>query len=85
MNFLIRNDYQRVVLYILTSVSVLLVLKFFLPYFLPLLVALVIVVPLQRFCQRRERFVGSEDTEAEEGPDPGKKGLWLAESCLGSF
>ena len=66
MNFLTRNDYQRVVLYILTSVSVLLVLKFFLPYFLPLLVALVIVVPLQRFCQRRERFVVSEDTEAEE-------------------
>lgn len=55
MNFLLRGDYQRVVLYILTSVSVLLALKYLLPYFLPLLVALLIVVPLQRFCQRREK------------------------------
>ena len=55
MNFLLRGDYQRVVLYILTSVSVLLALKYLLPYFLPLLVALLIVVPLQRFCQRRKK------------------------------
>lgn len=55
MNFLLRGDYQRVVLYILTSVSVLLALKYLLPYFLPLLVALLIVVPLQRFCQRRQK------------------------------
>lgn len=55
MDFLARRDYQRVLLYILTSVSVLLILKYFLPYFLPLLVAFLIVVPLQRFCQRRER------------------------------
>ena len=58
MDFLARSDYQRVVLYILTSVSVLLALKYLLPYFLPLLVALLIVVPLQRFCLRRERSVG---------------------------
>lgn len=55
MDFLARSDYQRVLLYILTSVSVLLALKYLLPYFLPLLVAFLIVVPLQRFCQRRER------------------------------
>lgn len=55
MDFLARSDYQRVVLYILTSVSVLLALKYLLPYFLPLLVAFLIVVPLQRFCQRREK------------------------------
>jgi len=55
MEFLARRDYQRVLLYILTSASVLLILKYLLPYFLPLLVAFLIVVPLQRFCQRRER------------------------------
>ena len=31
MDFLARSDYQRVVLYILTSVSVLLALKYLLP------------------------------------------------------
>jgi predicted PurR-regulated permease PerM len=55
MNFLLRGDYQRVILYILTSVSVLAALKYLLPYFLPLLVALLIVVPLQRFCRSRNR------------------------------
>lgn len=55
MNFLLRGDYQRVILYILTSVSVLVALKYLLPYFLPLLVALLIVVPLQRFCRSRNR------------------------------
>lgn len=58
MDFLARRDYQRVVLYILTSVSVMLALKYLLPYFLPLLVAFLIVVPLQRVCQRRERAFG---------------------------
>lgn len=57
MEFLARRDYQRVLLYILTSASVLLILKYLLPYFLPLLVAFLIVVPLQRFCQRRERSI----------------------------
>lgn len=61
MDFLARSDYQRVVLYILTSVSVMLALKYLLPYFLPLLVAFLIVVPLQRFCQRRERSLGIRD------------------------
>ncbi len=61
MDFLARSDYQRVVLYILTSVSVMLALKYLLPYFLPLLVAFLIVVPLQRFCQRRERSLGIMD------------------------
>lgn len=55
MDFFARSDYQRVVLYIVTSVSVLFALKYLLPYFLPLLVALLIVVPLQHFCQRREQ------------------------------
>lgn len=63
MNFFTRGDYQRVVLYILTSTAVLLAIKHLLPYFLPLLVALLIVVPLQRFCQRREKVHrgGSQD------------------------
>lgn len=65
MEFLARSDYQRVVLYILTSVSVLLALKYLLPYFLPLLVAFLIVVPLQRFCQRRESSVRADRTEQE--------------------
>ena len=55
MDFLTRSDYQRVVLYILTSVAVLLSIKYLLPYFLPLLVALLIVVPLQRFCRGRKK------------------------------
>ena len=55
MDLWVRSDYQRVVLYIVTSVSVLLALKYLLPYFLPLLVAFVIVLPLQHFCQRREK------------------------------
>lgn len=65
MDFLARSDYQRVVLYILTSVSVLLALKYLLPYFLPLLVAFLIVVPLQRFCQRRERAFHMDTLERE--------------------
>lgn len=52
MDFFIRRDYQRVLLYIIISASVLLALKYLLPYFLPLLVALLIVVPLQRFYQK---------------------------------
>ena len=55
MNFWARDDYQKVLLYVVASVSVLLILKYLLPYFLPLLVALLIVVPLQHFCQRREK------------------------------
>lgn len=55
MDFLARGGYQKVLLYIVTSVSVLVALKYLLPYFLPLLVALLIVVPLQHFCQRREK------------------------------
>lgn len=54
MDFWKRNDYQKVVIYIMTCVSVLLILKYILPYFLPLVVALLIVVPLQRFCVHRE-------------------------------
>lgn len=54
MDFWKRNDYQKVVVYIVTCVSVLLALKYILPYFLPLVVALLIVVPLQRFCVHRE-------------------------------
>lgn len=55
MNFFVRGDYQRVILYVLTSAAVLLAIKYLLPYFLPLLVALLIVVPLQRFCRGREK------------------------------
>lgn len=54
MDFLWRKDYQRVILYIVTSVSVLVILKYLLPYFLPFLVALLIVVPLQHFYRKRE-------------------------------
>lgn len=54
MDFWKRNDYQKVVIYIVTCVSVLFTLKYILPYFLPLVVALLIVVPLQRFCIHRE-------------------------------
>lgn len=57
MDFFARRDYQRVVLYILTSLSVLLILKYLLPYFLPLLFALLLVVPLQRFYLKREASV----------------------------
>lgn len=71
MDFLARKDYQRVVLYIMTSVSVLLILKYLLPYFLPLLVALLIVVPLQRFCLRRERSARAGEASAES---PGTAG-----------
>ncbi|MDE7476723.1 MAG: AI-2E family transporter [Lachnospiraceae bacterium] len=73
MDFLARSDYQRVVLYILTSVSVLLALKYLLPYFLPLLVAFLIVVPLQRFCQRREN--GFEAGGKRSGNKSGQKGF----------
>lgn len=53
MNFFVRSDYQKVILYISMSAAVLLAIKYLLPYFLPLLVALLIVVPLQRFCLKR--------------------------------
>lgn len=66
MDFLSKSGYQRVVLYILTSVSVLLGLKYLLPYFLPLLVAFLIVVPLQRFCQRRESSFRSGAPRTED-------------------
>lgn len=56
MDFFVRKDYQRVLLYIITSVLILLVLKYLLPYFLPLLLALLIVVPLQHSYQKREGF-----------------------------
>ncbi|MCD8039552.1 MAG: AI-2E family transporter [Lachnospiraceae bacterium] len=49
-----HGDYRRVLLYIVTCVSVLLALKYVLPYFLPLAAALLIVMPLQHFCRRRE-------------------------------
>lgn len=55
MGFLARGDYQKVVLYIVTSVSVLLILKYLLPYFLPLFFAFLVVVPLQRFWRKREK------------------------------
>lgn len=67
MDFFARGDYQRVVLYLLTSVSVLLVLKYLLPYFLPLLVAFLIVLPLQHFCQGRERKAGKSRHKTKAG------------------
>ncbi len=57
MDFFTRKDYQRVVLYIVTSVSVLLALKYLLPYFLPLLFSLLLVVPIQHFYLKREASV----------------------------
>lgn len=54
MEFWNQKGYQRVILYIVTCMSILLILKYILPYFLPLVVALLIVVPLQRFCVHRE-------------------------------
>ena len=53
MDFFVRKDYQRVVLYIATMAFILFALKYLLPYFLPLGVALLVVVPLQRFCIKR--------------------------------
>ncbi len=55
MDFFARKDYQRVVLYIVTSMLVLAVLKYILPFFLPIVLALLLVVPLQRFYQKHER------------------------------
>ncbi len=57
MDFFMRSGYQRVILYIVTSVSVLAMLKYILPYFLPLLFAILLVVPLQRFYLKREASV----------------------------
>lgn len=54
MEFWNQRGYKKVVLYIVTCVSVLFFLKYILPYFLPLAVALLIVVPLQRFCIHAE-------------------------------
>lgn len=54
MDFWKRSDYQRVVLYIVACVSVLFILKYILPYFMPMVVSLVIVIPLQHFCRKRE-------------------------------
>lgn len=62
MDLRVRGDYQRVIIYIVTSVSVLLVLKYLLPYFLPLLVAFLIVLPLRHFCQKREKSAFSVGT-----------------------
>lgn len=67
MDFFARSDYQRVILYIMTSVSVLLALKYLLPYFLPLLVAFLIVLPLQHFCQRREKRAGKSNCKRKAG------------------
>lgn len=55
MDFWKQRGYQRIILYIMTCVSVLFLLKYILPYFLPLAIALIIVVPLQRFCIRAEK------------------------------
>lgn len=55
MDFLVRKDYQRVLLYIFSVFFILFVLKYLLPYFLPLGIALLIVVPLQRFCAKKSK------------------------------
>lgn len=60
-----KSDYQSVIIYIVTSVSVLFVMKYLLPYFLPLLVAFLIVLPLQHFCQKRERISQVHSHKAE--------------------
>ncbi len=57
MEFFKRSDYQRVLLYIVTVVVVLLVLKYLLVYFLPLLLAFLVVVPLQRFGRKKRRVL----------------------------
>lgn len=76
MNFLARSDYQRVVLYILTSAAVLLAIKYLLPYFLPLLVAFLIVVPLQRFCQGREKAFKAAGSDSHKNKSRlGQKGF----------
>ena len=54
MDFHVKGDYKRVVLYVVTVVLVLFLLKYILPFFLPLLFAFLIVLPLQHFCQKRE-------------------------------
>ena len=55
MDFLVRKDYQRVLLYIVSVILILFALKYLLPYFLPFGVALLIVVPLQRFCIEKSK------------------------------
>lgn len=69
MEFLRRSDYQKIVIYIMTCVSVLFILKYILPYFLPLVLAIFIVVPLQRFGARREktRFAGGKKKRLKKG------------------
>ena len=56
MDFLMRKDYQKIILYIITIVSVLLCIKYVLPYFLPLIIAVIIVVPIQKFCMKRNNI-----------------------------
>lgn len=72
MDFFRRSDYQRVLLYIMTVVSVLLVLKYLLPYFLPLVFALLVVVPLQRFCQKREQALRESGKQRHTPGNNGK-------------
>lgn len=47
------KGYLRILLYTAVSAAALLTLKYLLPYFLPLLIAFIIVIPLQKFCCRR--------------------------------
>ena len=53
MDFFVRRDYQRVIIYIISSIVILYVFKYMLPYFLPLVVAWLIVIPLQKFCEKK--------------------------------
>jgi predicted PurR-regulated permease PerM len=49
------KDYKNILLYIAISAAVLLSLKYVLPYFLPIVVAFVIVIPLQGFYKRHTK------------------------------
>lgn len=48
-----REDYKKIILFIMTVVSVLFTMKYVLPYFFPLVIAVLIVVPIQSFCMKK--------------------------------
>lgn len=51
-----RKDYGRVLLFGVTAFLLLLIMKYVLPYFLPFIVALMVVVPLHHFCLKKGKI-----------------------------
>jgi predicted PurR-regulated permease PerM len=56
MKTLTGKDYKNILLYIALSAAVILSLKYILPYFLPIIVAFIIVIPLQGFYKKHARL-----------------------------